>query len=205
MPFTQLVNASLEILLNRLLTLDDASSERLRALSGQRLRVRIREFPQPLTFAFSDKVDLLGDTDSPVDCDIELSINTLDKIGDLNRLNQLIQQKALTLKGDLHTAQAFGILFKELNIDWEEQLSRYTGDVVAHQSFNLMKGLKQKFSRDMAQLRSVLSDVALQEKPVAAHPLAVEDFAGEVNKLRADTARFEAKLTQLEQRKAGKA
>lgn len=203
MPFTQLLNAALEGLMNRLLALDENSAQRLHSLHGQRLRVRIRELPQPLTFAVSDRVHVLADHDTAVDCDIELSVTTLNKLDDLSRMTQLIQQKALILKGDLHTAQAFGALFKELNIDWEEQLARYTGDVLAHQSFTLLKKARQQFARDKEALRAVLSDVTLQEKPIAAHPLAVEDFIDQVNQLRADTARFEARLNQLEQRKAG--
>ncbi|WP_102794628.1 ubiquinone biosynthesis accessory factor UbiJ [Bowmanella denitrificans] len=204
MPAPQLLAGALELALNKVLSLDNASQQRLAPLCGKRMRVKLKELPWPLTFVFSSQIDLLMDDEQPVDCAMELSLTHLQEMQDPANISALIQDKKLSLNGDMHTAQSFAALLKELDIDWEEQLSRYTGDVFAHQSVQLAKSLHQRAKGHLQQLGQIIKDGALHEKQLAAHPLAVEDFSRDVNKLRADTARFEARLSQLEQLKASR-
>jgi ubiquinone biosynthesis accessory factor UbiJ len=199
MSAPQLLTAGIELALNNLLSLDPDSRQRLVPLNGRRLQVKLHELPWPLTFAFSNRVDVLAN-EQQVDCTIELSVATLQKMQDISQLSQLIQQKELSLNGDMHTAQSFSNLFKELNIDWEEQLSRYTGDVIAHQSFKTARHLHHTALSRLQRFGEILRDTAMDEKQITAHPLAVEDFSEQVNQLRSDVARFEARLLQLEQR-----
>ncbi|GAB3013703.1 ubiquinone biosynthesis accessory factor UbiJ [Bowmanella dokdonensis] len=204
MPAPQLMVSALELALNKLLHLDPLSGHRLQPLAGKRLRIQVRELPWPLTFAFSDQVDLLLDEDTEVDCSMSLSLSTLKDMQDVSQIGQLIQQQRLSLHGDMHTAQSFSNLLKELDIDWEEQLSCYVGDVLAHQTLQFFRSARIDTRQRLERLRQMLSDGALQEKKLAAHPLALEDFSEQVSQLRGDAARFEARLTQLEQIKAGK-
>ncbi|WP_088331281.1 SCP2 sterol-binding domain-containing protein [Lacimicrobium sp. SS2-24] len=199
MPAPQLLTGGIEMAINNLLSLDPDSPQRLLPLNGKRLQVKLHELPWPLTFAFSQRVDVLAD-EQQADCTIVLSIATLKKMQDISQLSYLIQQQELSLNGDMHTAQSFSNLVKDLNIDWEEQLSRYTGDVIAHQSFRTARQLHHRLTAKLQRLGDILKDVAMDEKQLAAHPLAVEDFSEQVNDLRSDVARFEARLLQLEQR-----
>ncbi|GGD76499.1 ubiquinone biosynthesis accessory factor UbiJ [Lacimicrobium alkaliphilum] len=200
MPAPQLLTAGIELALNKLLALDPASQQRLIPLNGKRLRVNLDELPWPLTFAFSDRVDILTD-EHQVDCTIELSVTTLQKLQDVSQLSLLIQQQELSLNGDMHTAQSFSNLIKELDIDWEEHLSRYTGDVIAHQSFKTARRFHHAALSRLHRFGEILRDTAMDEKQLSAHPLAVETFSEQVNQLRSDVARFEARLLQLEQQK----
>lgn len=197
MPAAQLASAILEATINKLLDMDEQSAQRLAPLSGKQLKVELQELPWPLTFVFSDKVDVLVDATAEVDCTLSLSLSTLTKLQDTSQLTQLIQNRELELIGDLHVAQSFSVLMKELHIDWEEQLSVYTGDVFAHQTMRSAQQLGQSVKHSAGQFRDLLRDAALEEKAIAAHPVAVEAFYQDVNQLRADTARFEARLNLL--------
>lgn len=200
MPMPQLLAGALELALNKVLALDPRSQLRLAALDGKRMRIKLQELPWPLTFAFSSRIDVLMDEEQQVDCEMALSLSHINEMQDPANISALIQDKKLSLNGDMHTAQSFSALMKELDIDWEEHLSRYTGDVFAHESVRLVKNLHQRAKGHFQQLGQIIKDGALQEKQLAAHPLAVEDFSQAVNQLRADTARFEARLNQLEQK-----
>ena len=59
MPAPQLIASAIETLFNGLLRLDENSADRLKPLQGKKLRVTISEFPWPLSFVFSSKVDVL--------------------------------------------------------------------------------------------------------------------------------------------------
>ena len=64
MPTSALVAATVESALNKLLSLDEASEKRLKALNGARLTAFISPLPYGITLSFSDRVDVLSEQGS---------------------------------------------------------------------------------------------------------------------------------------------
>lgn len=204
MSAAQLLNSAIEKLLNQLLKLDPDSSRRLKPLAGKQLRVTLNEIPWPLIFVFSEQIDLLSsqqtdENTAPVDCEISLSLESLQALQDSSQISQLIQQNKLQLEGDIHVAQHFSALLKDLHIDWEEIFSQYVGDVIAHQSFYTARTLFDQAQQKMSQFSTMFAEAVVEEKGLAAHPVAVEKFCTQVNELRSDTERLTARLARLEQ------
>jgi ubiquinone biosynthesis protein UbiJ len=208
MPFAQLVTSGIELAMNQLLKLDDDSQQRLKKLSGKSLQVTIKELPWPLLFSFSEQIDvrtvITPDNDSepePVDCLIELNLETLPKLKDSSQLTQLIQKKQLNLIGDIYVAQTFSALLKDLDVDWEEQLSRYTGDVVAHQTFSSMRTIFDTAKTQIEQGVIELGEYLTQSDSIAVKPSEMIEFSRDVSDLRSSTERLSAKIALLEQAK----
>lgn len=209
MPLVQLLTSGIEVAINTLLQLDPESQGRLKKLKDRSLQVTVHELPWPLLFSFSEQVDVrtvLDDgtqetKDAPVDCLIELKLETLPLLQDSSQLTQLIQQKKLNLIGDIYVAQTFSTLIKDLDIDWEEQLSRYTGDVVAHQTFSTVKNLwadvKQKLSSEAEKASASLR----QNDSISVSQNEIFLFSDNVSELRSDVERLAARITLLEQKK----
>jgi ubiquinone biosynthesis protein UbiJ len=210
MPFAQLVTSGIEMAMNQLLKLDDDSQQRLKKLSGKSLQVTIKELPWPLLFSFSEQIDVRAvitpDNDSepepePVDCLIELDLETLPKLKDSSQLTQLIQKKQLDLIGDIYVAQTFSTLLKDLDVDWEEQLSRYTGDVLAHQTFSSMRTIFDTAKTQIEQGVIELGEHLTQSDSIAVKPSEMIEFSRGVSDLRSSTERLSAKIALLEQAK----
>ena len=208
MPFAQLVTSGIELAMNQLLKLDDDSQQRLKKLSGKSLQVSIRELPWPLLFSFSEQIDVrtvitadneLEPTSEQVDCLIELNLETLPKLKDSSQLTQLIQNKQLNLIGDIYVAQTFSALLKDLDVDWEEQLSVYTGDVLAHQTFTSMRTLFDTAKTQIEQGAIELGERLTQSDSIAVKPSEMMGFSRSVSDLRSATERLSAKITLLEQ------
>ncbi|WP_299075021.1 SCP2 sterol-binding domain-containing protein [uncultured Paraglaciecola sp.] len=205
MPFAQLVTSGIELTINKLLKLDEESQLRLKKLSGRSLQVTIKELPWPLLFSFSEQVDVravmaTSETSSEsVDCLIELNLETLPKLKDSSQLTQLIQQQQLSLIGDIYVAQTFSTLLKDLDIDWEELLSQYTGDVVAHQTFSSMRTLFDTAKTQIEQGAAALSEHLTQSDSIAVKPSEMLSFSQSVSELRSDTERLSARIGLLEQ------
>ena len=210
MPFAQLVTSGIELAMNQLLKLDDDSQQRLKKLSGKSLQVTIKELPWPLLFSFSEQIDVrtvvtqdynLEPPTEPVDCLIELNLETLPKLKDSSKLTQLIQQKQLNLIGDIYVAQTFSALLKDLDVDWEEQLSQYTGDVAAHQTFSSMRTLFDTAKAQIEQGAVELGEHLTQSDSIAVKPSEMVEFSRGVNELRSVTERLSARIALLEQAK----
>jgi len=196
--------------MNQWLKLDDDSQQRLKKLSGKSLQVTIKELPWPLLFSFSEQIDVRtvvtpeNDSDpspEPVDCLIELNLETLPKLKDSSQLTQLIQQKQLNLIGDIYVAQTFSALLKDLDVDWEEQLSHYTGDVMAHQTFTTMRALFDTAKSQIEQGAIELGEHLTQSNSIAVKPSEMLEFSRSVNDLRSASERLSARIVLLEQMK----
>lgn len=208
MPFAQLMTSGIELAMNQLLKLDEDSQLRLKKLSGKSLQVTIEELPWPLLLTFSEQIDVrtvirndndLTPTSESVDCLIELKLETLPKLRDSSQLTQLIQQKQLNLIGDIYVAQTFSALLKDLDIDWEEQLSGYTGDVVAHQTFTSMRALFDAAKTQIEQGAIELGERLTQSDSIAVKPEELFEFSKGVSELRSATERLSARIALLEQ------
>ncbi len=208
MPAPQLITGALETAFNGLLSLDENSTKRLIPLQDKRMRIAIAEFPWPLIFAFSSRIDILIDTsddatpldspaDCPVDCSISLQLSTLNELRDSSQITKLIQEKRLQLEGDIHVAQHFSQLVKELDIDWEEHFSQYIGDVTAHKLFSLAKQAGSHLKQGLHQLGNVVKEGVVEEKKLLPHKIEVNKFLQDVNLLRGDVGRLEARLESL--------
>ncbi|MBU2878849.1 MULTISPECIES: ubiquinone biosynthesis accessory factor UbiJ [Alteromonadaceae] len=201
MPAAQLVSSGIERIFNHLLKLDPSSVFALKKMVGKQLSVDIHELPWTLTFSFSDQVDVLvamPDEEINTDCHLALSLSTLQKLKDTSQITRLIQNGELVLEGDVAIAQQFSQLMTELDIDWEEQLSKYTGDMLAHKTFRAGKKLIQTAKSQANRLAVTLADAAIEEKRIAAPAILVVDFCDQVNELRSATDRLAAKLSRLE-------
>jgi ubiquinone biosynthesis protein UbiJ len=208
MLFAQLITSGIELAMNQLLKLDDDSQQRLKKVSGKSLQVTIKELPWPLLFSFSEQIDIravitldddLEPTSEPVDCLIELNLETLPKLKDNSQLTKLIQQKQLNLIGDIYVAQTFSALLKDLDVDWEEQLSGFTGDVVAHQTFSSMRTLFDAAKAQIQQGAIELGEHLTQSDSIAVKPSEMMEFSRDVSDLRSTTERLSARIALLEQ------
>jgi ubiquinone biosynthesis protein UbiJ len=203
MPAPQLALSAIEIGINHLLLLDAQTPERLAKLKGKQLAVELKELGNTFVVAFSERIDLLlpeqpepkeKSTEQPWDCKITLSVMSAKELQDPSRITQLIKQDKLDVQGDMQIAQDFSALVKELDIDWEEHLSQYMGDVVAHQIVKTGKHIHQGAKEQLSKLASIISQGALEEKKIAAPAIAVTHFTDQVHQTRADVERLQSRV-----------
>ncbi|MCW8109289.1 SCP2 sterol-binding domain-containing protein [Alteromonas ponticola] len=207
MPALPMLSGVLETLINQVLAFDPDSHQRLAKLNHACLSIFIDGFPEGVTMHFADKVEVnierepfaqLAQNLPPRHCCIKTHLGVLPELKETSQLTRLIQQNKLYLEGDINVAQQVSALFRELDIDWEEQVAKYTGDVIAHQAFSVLHGLFDAASEFTHKGQRVLANTIVEEKELAAHKLAVMHFCDEVSALRNDVERFEVRLKQLE-------
>ena len=214
MPAAQLVSAGIELAVNKVLDLDEDSQARLMALSGKTCQVLPIELGFMLQFTFTDSQVLVtspeSDENDPTstkktfsndECFIKLSVFAIPELQDMSNFTRLIREDKLDFEGNLTIAQHFADLFKQLDIDLEEELSKYLGDVAAHTLFEKGKQLHKTFMHQSKLTIDTLSDALLDEKRVAVRGIMVENFIGEVGDLAKAGDRLEARIKRLEKLK----
>lgn len=106
--------------------------------------------------------------------------------------------------GDVELGQRFKALFDAMEIDWEEQLSRLTGDVIAHEIGRAARAARA-FGRDtLATLGRNFAEYQQEEARNLPAATEVTEFLAAVDTLRDDAARVEARIARLQERLARK-
>jgi ubiquinone biosynthesis protein UbiJ len=124
----------------------------------------------------------------------------LIRTGDRDESARQLFSGRVRLSGDTELAQRFGNALAGLDIDWEEQLSRLTGDVIAHQL-----GRQVRRGRDYARTLGKTVDLDLgeyltEELRVLPSRNEAEAQFDEIDRLRDDVERAAARLERLQRR-----
>ena len=101
--------------------------------------------------------------------------------------------------GDVGLAQQFQQIMKRIDIDWEEQLSHWVGDTLAHKLGNAVTGMLDFAKETKKTLELDVSEYLRYEKEVLPVQSEVDQFTCEVDKLRNDAERLKVRLDKLNQ------
>ncbi|WP_112480129.1 ubiquinone biosynthesis accessory factor UbiJ [Vibrio variabilis] len=197
MPFDPLVTAVVETTLNTLINDDDALVSRVTRLKGQVIQVHLREFNKSLTFVFSHQLDVLANYEGEPDCYLSLNLSVLPELKEQANITKLIKQDKLELEGDIQLAQKFSALLTDCKPDIEEWLSRVTGDVVAHTAVQGAKNLFGFIASQAAKHQDHFGQVLTEEWKIAPPPLAIAAFCDDVDDVRSQAERLNARLDAL--------
>lgn len=197
MPFEPLVTAVIETTLNTLIKDDPELGRRLARLKGQVIQVHLKELNKTLTFIFSQQIDVLANYEGQPDCYLSLNLSVLPELRDQSNITKLIKQDKLILEGDIQLAQKFSQLMTDCKPDIEEWLSKATGDVVAHTVVQGVTGVGEMIKAQAKKHQSHLAEVLTEEWRVAPAPLEVAHFCDQVDDVKSQAARVEARLNKL--------
>lgn len=200
----QLLTGAIEIIANKAISLDPATEIKLKALSGNSLSVMIDELGFPLCFTLSQQALLVTSAESE-QCSISCNLNVLSKLADASELTELIKSDQLILKGDISVAQEISAIVKSLNIDWQNQLSNYIGDVATYKLSLLGRSLKNKLSFFKSQVSQDSSEWLLHEIKAAAHSSQVAEYSQHVAGVNKQVEALEQRIRNLQQKMASQA
>ncbi len=197
MPFEPLVTAVIETSLNTLIKDDPNLGRRLARLKGQVIQVHLKELNKTLTFVFSQQIDVLANYEGKPDCYLSLHLSVLPELREQANITKLIKQDKLVLEGDIQLAQKFSQLMTDCKPDIEEWLSRVTGDVVAHTVVQGAKNVGSLLSSQFNKHQNHLAQVLTEEWRIAPAPLEIAYFCDQVDDVKSQASRLEAKLSAL--------
>ena len=200
MSMPALVLAGLEITLNRYLSLDPETQSRLAGMTGKLIAVELRGMGITLYMApHSGGIQLLREYDGSADAVISGTPVALARVG-IGEERGLLFAGEVEIRGDVTLGQRFESVLRELDIDWEEQLSRLVGDAAAHQIGNLVRDALQWGAKSMDTLGSDLTEYLQEESRQLPQRDEVNKFLAAVDVLRNDVERLEARVKRLQAR-----
>ena len=195
----------LEQAINRLIELDPAVAARLTPLHGKVIRVELRGTGIELNFVpgHDGHLQLLGSVEGEPDSTLSGSPLDLIRASDSSEGARQLFSGNIRIEGDNQAAHRFSEALGSLDIDWEEQLSRLTGDIAAHEIGRGLRAVVREGRRIGRSSGENLSEYLTEEARLLPHRFEVEDFLSDVDTLRDDVERLAARIALLEQKRRG--
>jgi ubiquinone biosynthesis protein UbiJ len=120
------------------------SAINLKLLDKKTIKFSLEDLPLEVNFVCANnRIFVLNATSNPSDVDIKLNTSVFFALFKGENLTDLLRQDKLIINGDVKTAQLLVDILKEADIDLEEILSHYTGDIVAYEVGKISKKIKQ--------------------------------------------------------------
>jgi Uncharacterized protein conserved in bacteria len=194
------MRAGLERVFNRYLWCDPQAPRRLSTLDGKLLALELRGLNLTVYvllrregLRFPARAERVPDTY------LRALPLALLRLAAGNNVHELVSSGLVEISGDAEVAQRFRELLASIEVDWEEELARVVGDVLAHRIGNGVRNVRNYASHTCASLTRDLGEYLQYEtrKLPSAHEVMV--FLDAIDQLRNDSDRLEARISRLYQ------
>lgn len=180
--------------LNAYINLDPESTARLQPLCGKVATIEFLPFHFNYQCVFTDS-EIHVQAEECLVSDVKIGGTPLQMLGMMmaDDKRQFFAED-IRIEGDAELGQRIVELFDQLDIDWEEYMAKVVGDIPAHQVGRLSRGvfgwmqqIRETLTQDMAEF------IHEEAAWVPTHEV-VEEFFQEVDTLRMDVDRLEARV-----------
>lgn len=111
--------------------------------------------------------------------------------------NQVFLDKRVTIEGDVELAQDLQKIIRELDIDFEELLARYVGDIAAHEIGRSTRALREWAKEAANSVRLDIQEYMVEESRILAPQWRVTKFNERADTLRADVERLDQRVQRI--------
>lgn len=196
--------ARVENLINRTLSLDPAAATKLSELDGCRFALSLEEPSIELMIGIqAQRLQLLTGSEEKATTRLKGSWSAFAAIATADDPGAALINGDVTLTGDTQALLTLRKILAELDLDWERPLADAFGDVVGHQ---IGRGLRrgQAWAKSSGRnLNRQLEEFLREESQLMPHPVESRHFFDEIDRLRSDAERLEARIRRLQQRVNG--
>lgn len=189
---------ALETSINLVLKKDPASLKKFAALQGKVIAFELTELDLSFyLFPHTEGVQVQFIYDGQADTTLQGSPLAFINMS-LGDASESFFSGEVRIKGDIELGQHFKRLIDQLDLDWEEWMSEYSGDLIAFKTGSLVRDLHSWGKNTLKTLQLDAQEYIQDEGRLSPHSDEIEDFADNISQLRDHTARLEARILRLQ-------
>lgn len=195
--------SAIETAINAWLKLDAETLPRFASLDGKIIRLHITGLDLNLYFFPSASgIQVQGNYPSEedggvVDATIHGSPMALIRLGTSNNAGETLLKSDVEIEGEMQVAEKFSEILREVDIDWEELLSKLVGDVVAHQAGQVTRNISGWFKESAEAMKLNTAEYISEEAKLSPADAEVRYYMDQVDDMRMDVDRLEARVNIL--------
>lgn len=196
--------STIETAINAWLKLDSEIIPRFAEFDGKIIRLHITGLDLNLYFMPNTSgIQVLGNYPSEadggiVDATIHGSPMALIKLSTSSNAGETMLKTDVEIEGDMRVAETFSAILKDVDIDWEELLSKLVGDIVAHQTGQVARSASNWFKETIDALQLNTAEYITEEAKLSPSDAEVRQYMEQVDNIRSDVDRLTARINNLE-------
>jgi len=186
----------LEIALNHALRFDMESHKKLQRFASRSIRIDITNLNIAVIARFTDDRILLETAEEHV-ADLMIKADSFALLKLVQQPDSLFSNQ-IQIRGDVQFAKQLQDWQQHFDFDWEQQLARVTGDTLA---YPLAQSLRRGFdwlNYNRSEFEQSLAEYLREESQYLPDKSQTQRFMQNVDLLRADTERLEARIKRLQ-------
>lgn len=189
---------ALESAINNSLDYDPATRQKLNTLDGRVLAVMCNRPTLSVYVLFvGEHVELWSLFEGAADTTLSGRASDFLKLWQLRSKPTALSDSGITLTGDSQLLQTLQGISRQLEIDWEALLAEHTGDIIAHQLGQVVRGARHWLQGAQREAERLASEFLQYEKQTTPSRHAVQGFCNEVDELTLRMDRLQAHLDAL--------
>jgi ubiquinone biosynthesis protein UbiJ len=189
----------IESVLNTIIQLDARTTNRIESLNNIRCHIEIIDITTFDILFLNHRIKLLPPLSETIDTTIKGPLNAFLSLSITKDVREAAKQ-GLSVEGNMVAANHIQTLFFTLAIDWEELISRVTGDTIAHQMVSFLKKAKLKQQSLFESLSNSTRLYITEEIHLLPTVTELDQLINDIDHTRADVERLEAKISLLEKK-----
>jgi ubiquinone biosynthesis accessory factor UbiJ len=188
--------AAIESLINKALQYDPATSQALIECDGKILQINFTAPAIKLTVLIvENKIRLMSYWDGGVDTQISGSLFALLQLSTTPIHN--LKDTGVSVMGDLQLLARLQKILQQLDIDWEEMLSQLFGDIIGHQTAEMIRHKINWTKQRALTTQRLAGEFVTEELGAIPSRIELENFYQQVDELRLAVDRLSAKFDLL--------
>ncbi len=195
----ELLAPTIETVINKVIGLDPEARSRLDRLDQKIIAFHFTDIEQRLYFIIDERYIVVKPIlDKESHAELSGTLFSFFNLASGDDSDPVFKGE-VRFAGEISTAQNFQKFFNQLDIDWEEHLSHYVGDIAAHQLFkggqavfNWLKSTEQTAKQNASEY------LRFEAKAVPAS-IELENFYDDIADLKSDVDRLAIRIERLKQ------
>ncbi|HEX2549889.1 MAG TPA: SCP2 sterol-binding domain-containing protein [Gammaproteobacteria bacterium] len=191
------IERNLQSVLNQYLALDPESAKKIKAIHHKVVTIELLGIPLTFQLIFRDStVEISKVTEEPDTIIRGTPLSLIRMSMDKNNRNSFFADD-VSIEGDLELGQKVIDLFDSLDIDYEEYLAYWIGDIPSYHMGQLSRKIRAFKNNFTSTLKDNFSEYLHEETQIFPPKEEILDFFNDVDHLRVDVDRLEAKIKKL--------
>lgn len=190
---------SLEKLVNTVLGMANDTDHLLAPLSGKVVKIHIDPPDFDIVMGFSEQgIQIQENYTADADVELRGSPVAFGMMSFNGRPTRALFSGKVSMQGDSQVGHHFQQLFESLNINWQQQLSRFIGTQATQRVADFIGQGKQWFSETGNAMQEDVSEYMQEESKLLPAQAEADMLFDDVDQLRADFDRLEARVKRLQ-------
>ena len=192
--------AGVELGLNRVLAMDSTALPRLARLSGRVIAVQCSAPTLELFILPSASgLQLASQWAGEADCQLRAPATSLLRLATSSDKTRILHSPDVSLEGDSAALLELAGILQDLELDWEYELSRWLGPVGSQLLSGHLRSRAGWTAQTLDSLRLNLADYLSEESRSLVGQREAESRFAELDRLKLDLDRLEARIERLAQ------